>query len=160
MEKPLVGKSVKNSTFIDFENLDVLTQADEVNYFANCTSTEVMEDVELVESFLNHPPLQVMQNPITMLNIQQHQFQDLPLNQLQRQQPELFPVKFIDGRPLICSCNNINNPEGLWRIALSTVLFQPVVAWYHFVLGHCGTNRLYDTIHACFRAPDLQRLCK
>eukprot|EP00957_Ditylum_brightwellii_P169881 12929884-Ditylum_brightwellii.AAC.1 len=72
MEKPLVGKSVKSGTFINFEKLDVLMQENEINYFANCTSTGVMEDAELVESFLNHPPLQVMQNPITMLNIQQH----------------------------------------------------------------------------------------
>eukprot|EP00957_Ditylum_brightwellii_P128215 9778855-Ditylum_brightwellii.AAC.2 len=82
-----------------------------------------------------------MQNPITMLNIQQHQFQDLPLNQLQ-------------------SCNHVNDPEKLWRIALPTVLVQPVVAWYHFMLGHCGTNILYDTICARFRAPGLQCMCE
>eukprot|EP00957_Ditylum_brightwellii_P104937 7998215-Ditylum_brightwellii.AAC.1 len=39
MEKPLVGKSVKSGTFIDFEKLDVPIQEDEINYFANCTST-------------------------------------------------------------------------------------------------------------------------
>eukprot|EP00957_Ditylum_brightwellii_P194204 14790559-Ditylum_brightwellii.AAC.1 len=101
-----------------------------------------------------------MQNPIMVLIIQQHQFQDLLLNQLQRQQPELFPAKFINGRPLICSCNHVNDLEGLWRIVLPTVLVQPVVLWYHVILGHCGTNRLYDTVHACFRAPGLQHMCK
>eukprot|EP00957_Ditylum_brightwellii_P164371 12513537-Ditylum_brightwellii.AAC.1 len=101
-----------------------------------------------------------MQNPITMLNIQQHQFQDLLLNQLQRQQPKLFPIKFINSRPVICSCNHANDLEGLWRITLPTALVQPVVVWYHFVLGNCGAKRLYDIIRACFLGPDLQCLCK
>eukprot|EP00957_Ditylum_brightwellii_P067286 5106588-Ditylum_brightwellii.AAC.1 len=96
-----------------------------------------------------------MQNPITILNIQQHQFQDLPLNQLCQQHPDLYPVKFIDGRPLICCRDRPNDPAGLWRIALPTALARPVVAWYHFALGHGGTNRLYDTIRAQFKVPGL-----
>eukprot|EP00957_Ditylum_brightwellii_P202211 15329104-Ditylum_brightwellii.AAC.1 len=101
-----------------------------------------------------------MQNPITILNIQQHQFRDLPLNHLFQQHPDLYPVKFIDGRPHICCRDRPGNPTGFWRIALPTALARPVVAWYHFVLGNCGTNRLYDTIWAWFKVPGLRCLVK
>jgi hypothetical protein len=42
-----------------------------------------------------------MQNPITMQNIQQHQFQDLLLNQQRAALPWKFPVKEIQNRPVI-----------------------------------------------------------
>eukprot|EP00957_Ditylum_brightwellii_P037747 2854614-Ditylum_brightwellii.AAC.1 len=67
---------------------------------------------KIFESFLNHPPLAAMYNPVIMLNIQQHQFQDLPLNHLQQQHPDQFPVKFIDNWPLICYCENPNVAPG------------------------------------------------
>eukprot|EP00957_Ditylum_brightwellii_P049897 3782540-Ditylum_brightwellii.AAC.1 len=69
-----------------------------------------MEDPELIESFLNHSPLQAMSNPITMLNIQQHQFKDLPLINMRRQNPHRFPVKEIERRSLTCYRDEINDP--------------------------------------------------
>eukprot|EP00957_Ditylum_brightwellii_P136568 10414620-Ditylum_brightwellii.AAC.1 len=71
-------------------------------------------DPETIKSFLNHPPLQAMGNPITILNIQQHQFEDLPLNNLRRQDLQRFPVKEIEGRPLICFGDKLDDPMGLW----------------------------------------------
>ena len=56
------------------------------------------EDDELLDCFLNHPPLAAMQNPTTMQNMQQHQFEDLNLNQ--RRQlcgPLKHPVKNAEG---------------------------------------------------------------
>eukprot|EP00957_Ditylum_brightwellii_P202698 15331386-Ditylum_brightwellii.AAC.1 len=101
-----------------------------------------------------------MANPITMQNIQMHQFQDVPLNHLRQSQPAKFPVKIIENRPLICYREHINDPVGLWNIALPTALVQPVIRWYHQVLGHCGINRLYDTIRDRFKAPGLRKLCE
>ena len=100
----------------------------------------------MVERFLNHPPLEAMQNPITILNIWQHQFEDVPLNQRIQQFPYLFPVKHIEGRPLIFYRPYENTPEGDWKIALPTSLINPVLHWYHHVLGHTRVNRMYDTI--------------
>ncbi|CAJ1935551.1 unnamed protein product [Cylindrotheca closterium] len=40
-----------------------------------------IDNIEMEESFLNHPPLQTMPNPITTPNIQQHQTQDQLLMQ-------------------------------------------------------------------------------
>eukprot|EP00957_Ditylum_brightwellii_P156528 11913552-Ditylum_brightwellii.AAC.1 len=83
-----------------------------------------------------------MSNPITMLNIQQHQFKYLPLNNMRRQNPHRFPVKEIEGRFLICYRDEMNDPMGLWCIALPSKLVVPVIIWYHHVLGHCGINQL------------------
>eukprot|EP00957_Ditylum_brightwellii_P124463 9485264-Ditylum_brightwellii.AAC.1 len=63
-----------------------------------------------------------MANPITVLNIQQHQFQDLPLNQLRQTQPAKYPVKMIKNCPLICYREQMNDPEGLWKIVLPTAV--------------------------------------
>eukprot|EP00957_Ditylum_brightwellii_P016437 1235968-Ditylum_brightwellii.AAC.1 len=68
-----------------------------------------------------------MLNPITILSIQQHQFQDLSLNQLQQQQPEHFPVKTIANRPVICYREQLDDPENLWKIALPSALTRTVV---------------------------------
>eukprot|EP00957_Ditylum_brightwellii_P101419 7729076-Ditylum_brightwellii.AAC.1 len=105
----------------------------------------IFEDEELQESFLNHPPLQVIPNSITMLNIQQHQFVDLELNQQWQRDPAKFPVHFIDGRPLICWRENANDMARRWRIALPTVLVQPVVYQKNVQLG-----MEYGELSLCF----------
>eukprot|EP00957_Ditylum_brightwellii_P131128 10001476-Ditylum_brightwellii.AAC.1 len=93
MDKPLEGKRAPNcSTLIAFEDLCVPPQSDELHSYtaqyspANTSSTfssphcrlsysnstEVADDKEFYEPFLNHSLLASMQNPITILNIQQH----------------------------------------------------------------------------------------
>lgn len=101
-----------------------------------------------MECFLNHPPLEMMENPITMLNIQQHQFEDDILN-VQQQSPVVgwqYPIKEIQGRPVICYRADEHKPDNNWRIAVPNTLVQPIIKWYHLVLGHCGSMRLYKTI--------------
>ncbi|MHA7811731.1 MAG: integrase zinc binding domain-containing protein, partial [Marinobacter adhaerens] len=127
--------------------------------FSCCRDETELIDPELTESFLNYPPLDQMPNPITILNIQQHQFQDVGLNVMRQNNPYRFPVKEIQGRPVICYRERENDPEGSWKIALPTELMQPTLIWYHFVLGHCGVHRLYDTVRSRFFAPGLKRLC-
>eukprot|EP00957_Ditylum_brightwellii_P006697 508581-Ditylum_brightwellii.AAC.1 len=117
MDKPLEGKRAPNrGTLIAFKDLKAPTQEDklysyigeyeeqglitECRYSYN-NEADIIEDEEMWESFLNHSPLEEMRNPITMLNIQQHQFQDLLLNQLRQQRPKIFQVKVIDNRPVI-----------------------------------------------------------
>ena len=62
-------------------------------------------DDKINDVFLNHPALEVMANPITIPNIQQHQFTDDELNRLQQQQPNRFPICFLQERPIIESCS-------------------------------------------------------
>ena len=108
--------------------------------------------------FLNHPALEVMANPITIRNIQQHQFTDDELNRLQQQQPNRFPIRFVQDRPIICHVANENEPQN-WKIALPTQLIDPTIRWYHETLGHCGINRLYDSIRSHFYVPGLRQKC-
>eukprot|EP00957_Ditylum_brightwellii_P156697 11926870-Ditylum_brightwellii.AAC.1 len=45
---------------------------------------KIMDNPEIMELFLNHPPLEATGNPITMQNVQQHQFNDLELNEMRQ----------------------------------------------------------------------------
>ena len=49
-------------------------------------------------------------------------------------------MKEIEERPLICYRPFEDAPEGDWKITLTTSLINPVIAWYHYVLGHPGTR--------------------
>ena len=84
----------------------------------------------IYDMFLNHPPLEEMQNPITIQNIQQHQFIDDGLNQLHTQDPRRYPTRYVQDRPIICYLPDIEN-ERDWKIALPTQLIEPTIRWYH-----------------------------
>ena len=85
---------------------------------------------------------------------------DQHLNHCHQTKPLQYPTKFVQNRPLICYRKYINDPEGIWKIALPTAIIDRVVTWYHEVLGHCGTNRLYDTIRQHFYYPNLRIKCE
>eukprot|EP00957_Ditylum_brightwellii_P158068 12032367-Ditylum_brightwellii.AAC.1 len=170
MAKPTEGKSLQPNAgkLVAFDKLDAPQQEDELYSFEVVITSDLkeeketekhyqfsyfkeaspMEDPELIESFLNHHPLQAMSNPIIILNIQQHQFEDLTLNNIRRQNPNRFPVKEIEGRSLICYREKMNDPVGLWHIALPSKLVAPLITWYHHMLGHCRINWLFDSINA------------
>ena len=128
MERPSGGKSSpRKGKVIAFENLPkptVLDEKDEDSHYIdsyfyihipqsnnnnnpiiNCHFIECKEPLinnEVYECFLNHPPLETMQNPITIQNIQVHQFEDLQLNRQRQTKPLKYPIKVIKNRPLIC----------------------------------------------------------
>ena len=186
MDKATEGKSSKKGKLVAFEHLSLPPPSDELDdeayhlqaapdaaeiaegmpcLFSCCrdrvvTLDELKDESSFFESFLNHPPLNVMQNPITMLNIQQHQFEDVALNDRRNLEPHRFPIKYIQGRPLICYRLVPHAPESDWKIALPTSLIDETIRWYHLVLGHCGEQRLYDTIRSRFQVPNLRRYCQ
>ena len=51
------------------------------------------------------------------------------------------------------------NPGEQWKIVLPTSLLMEVLKWYHIMLGHCGIQRLYDTVRARFHADGLHEQC-
>ena len=71
----------------------------------------------------------------------------------------MYPTKLINGRHLIV--HQQRNQER-WRICLPTSLVHQVVKWYHFTLGHCGTEKLHDIIlnQFYYNPKGLYRLCK
>ena len=183
MDKPTEGKSSGKGKPIDFSKLQVPVDneveesfhfnkppsIEEINeempcQFSCCKDVRehgllIAEDEELRDCFLYYPMTNEMQNPITVDNIQQHQFEDQLLNQLAQQQPYRFPIQYVENKPLICYRKNDGDVEGDWKIALPNSLAPSVVRWYHEMLGHCGSQRLYNTIKERFQYPNLIGLC-
>jgi len=124
--------------------------------FACCrdgnNSHSIFDDDELLESFLNLPPLQVMEYPLTMHNLQAHQTQDANLMQKAANPATMpnFPIKVIDGRNIICHRDDPTENPGIWKIALPTSLVDRIIHWYHLILGHRGKTSLYETIRRRF----------
>ena len=173
MDPPAEGKETPDNKgkIINFEKLNTTTGDDDIDLeigacrfkccrekFTADSFSFFVDDPEMFECFLNYPPLQQMICPITMQNIQQFQFEDEGLNQRRQTYPDNFPIKLINGRDIICFCAN-PNLEGEWKIAIPTGLINNIIYWYHQVLGHCGINRLYDTIRAHFFFPQLKEKC-
>ena len=55
-----------------------------------------------------------------------------------------------------------NNQSARWTLEVihPSSIIQPAIKWYHLVLGHPGSQRLYDTIHSRFYHPGLWVLCQ
>ena len=75
---------------------------------------------------------------------------------MRQQRPSMYPIKTMsDGTLLICYRDNVADPN--WRIVLPAILLnKDVIRWYHLILGHCGTTKLYDTIRARFAWKNLR----
>ena len=123
--------------------------------FVSECKNQVYDD-DIMEIFVNHPALEVMNNSIMIRNIQQHQFVDEEMNRTQQTNPDRFPIKFIQGRPIICYLLDLIKPNQ-WKIALPSQLNNVTIQWYNETLGHCGINRLYESIHQHFYIPGLRQ---
>ena len=183
MEKPSEGKSTVGTRgkLIAFEELNVKVDPDdelftfedtvsppsEADYnqshrckFSCCRDAEhdqldVFEkDDDMMDSFLNHPPLEAMPNPITMNVIQQHQNADQALRNRALHDPHVYPILTIDERLIICHRWHQNEQ---WRIYLPDSLVDRVIVWYHLVLGHRGKGSMYQTISRRFYSPGLKK---
>lgn len=187
MDKPSEGKSIapNRGTLIAFESLNIPHDDidDEIFHFEDtitdyippptekelhrlmpcrfscCRNDFSLTEGEGLECFLNYPSIDEMQNPITIRNIQEHQFEDVQLNESKQRNPDVFPVKYVQQRPIIFYKLHPDDDELDWKIALPTTLLESTVKWYHLILGHCGATRLYDTIRSRFYAPKLKRIC-
>jgi putative transposase len=112
------------------------------------------DDDDLLECFLNHPPLEEMQYPLNYQLIQQNQFDDEQLQQLRQQRPQEYPIIDMGNDvQLICQLRP-NNPT--WRICIPTSMVNDIIRWYHIVLGHAGIVRLHQTIATHFVHPYLK----
>jgi transposase InsO family protein len=112
-----------------------------------------IDDSELLDCFLNHPPIEQIRFPLDYEWIRQHQFEDEPLQQLRLNKPLEYPVLDMgNDLQLICRVR----PDRPWQIAIPTALLDDIVTWYHQVLGHVGIVRLYQTIVTHFVHPELK----
>jgi hypothetical protein len=88
-----------------------------------------------------------------------------------RDAPEMFDC-FVNLHWTWHVCNSISktilscrrnascyvNPPNSWRIVIPSALLRPITEWYHKVLGHVGSSRLYESISIHFYHPGLQNL--
>ena len=130
---------------------------DEPNLFNGlCDNTED----DTVECLINLPSYQNLINPLTMQNIYNHQSHDLALMNDTVNRPEVYQIRTINQIGVICVRANVTQAIRNWKIFLPDSLANDAVRWYHLVLGHCGTTRLYDSIRARFYHPRLSVICK
>ena len=114
---------------------------------------------DLKECLLNLPPLEEMDNPITTNNIVNHQSADLPLQRKIISDPEHYQHQEIEGYEVVHTRSNDLAGNPIWKIAIPTTLLPQLLMWYHLVLGHCGQQRLYNTVRARFHSNNLQSAC-
>ena len=107
------------------------------------------------ECLLNIPSFQGMNNPLTMINIVNHQQVDYDL--LERAaQDHRYVICNVNGTDVMC--HKEENED--WRLCLPEGLIKESIKFYHLLLGHCGTQRLYDTMRARFHHPGLYTKCE
>ena len=114
---------------------------------------------ELQECLMNLPPLEEMDNPITTNNIVNHQATDLPLQRKIMTDPQHYQHFEIEGYEVIHTRSAIVDGEEIWKIVVPSTLLPQLLTWYHLILGHCGQQRLYNTVRARFHAENLQKKC-
>ena len=141
----------------NYINEEKYNNKDEPELFPTiCTN----DNSEMIECLLNLPSYQYNDNPLTMINIANHQQTDLYLMDSMQRDPVHFPVKTINNIPIVCYREQPTMDDNEWRIAIPQTMIDDVVRWYHLVLGHPGRQRLYDTINSRFYYPGLSMICQ
>ena len=115
---------------------------------------DCLQDTE--ECLLNIPSFQGRNNPLTMINLQNHQRADADLIERANRDPHRYHVQNISGSDILC---HRETPSDNWRICLPLSLVHWTIRWYHLLLGHCGIDRLCDTLKARFYHPGLYSSC-
>ena len=114
--------------------------------------------VKLQECLLKLPPLEAMDNPITVNNIVNHQSTDLPLLNQIITEPHDYRHEEMEGYEVV-HARSFEDGMEVWKITIPETLLTQLLNWYHLVLGHCGQQRLYNTVRARFHSPNLQKPC-
>ena len=93
---------------------------------------------ELRECLLNLPSLDVMDNPITINQIINHQARDIPLQQAIMRDPDNYQHQGMQGYEVICKVEPaLESDQLIWKIVVPERLVGDLLKWYHLVLGHC-----------------------
>jgi hypothetical protein len=87
---------------------------------------------------LNYPE-DVDQFPLNFADIAAAQLLD-PV--LQAYNKPTFANQDYHGTPLLCR----QSTDGQWKIVVPEVLINDTICWYHSIMGHVGSSRLYDSL--------------
>ncbi len=94
--------------------------------------------------FVNLPLNQVAPFVLDYKRLRAVQMRDARLQSLREKYPQSFCEQML--APQVYVTCFIPKPNEPWKIYLPDELLHETVAWYHFVLGHLGRSRLFDTI--------------
>ena len=117
------------------------------------------EDEDLLDCFLNLPNMETAENiPLNFKWIEEGQPKDLQMQNWKHRLPTKFIIRQIGNETkLITHVKPGDNADMEWKIVLPEAQIEPVIKWFHQVLGHPGENRLRDTILMRYYHPDLRR---
>ena len=82
---------------------------------------------KMIECLLNLPLYQYNDNPLTMINIANHQQADGYLMQSAQVDTVHFPVKIINKIPIICYCEELTINDNKWRIVIPPTMINEVI---------------------------------
>ena len=109
MSAPSLGKNEEKGKIINFKELDIPINEEEVFIHKNAIDIPHLipnvcrnEGVDMVELCMKSPALQDMSCPVRVQNIQTHQANGPWILQTRMSQPLLFPIKIINRGNLIC----------------------------------------------------------
>jgi hypothetical protein len=97
-------------------------------------------DLFLKESFLNYPD-NVDNFPLNFLDIAAAQVTD-PTVQNYAAPTQGFVYQDYHGIQLLCR----QSTDGQWKIVIPEALINDTICWYHAIMGHVGSSRLYDSL--------------
>ena len=108
---------------------------------------------DILDCYVNLPDETLVgSNPLNFKHIADKQQTDAKLNILKQKLPAQYINKSLDPdvRDITCYVKEHDNPDTQWRIYLPDSILTPSVAWFHQVLGHPGSTRLYKTVSQRF----------
>jgi len=91
---------------INFTKIDIPKDTEEIP--EGETFLNIDEDNQMIDCFLNLPPLEQMANPIMIININNHQQADLELQQALQADPDHYMLQNMNGIEIVvyhmCIC--------------------------------------------------------
>lgn len=157
----VAGKeNVLGDAFSRLPRLDDITEGKKpVSTVEELLFLSLTDNTMMLDCFLNLPTQQQMRYPLDLKWLQENQFEDNELNDVQKQHPGNFPARTIDGVSLLCYRKDHldDNPDN-WKICIPSGLLREMVMFFHKVLGHAGEVRVYDSIRARFHHPKLKAM--
>jgi hypothetical protein len=102
----------------------------------------------LLDSFLNYPP-DVDKFPVNFADIATAQATN-PDCQNWQALPSFAPQDFHSTQLLSRQAAN------QWKIVIPEALANDTITWYHHIMGHAGSSRLYDTLRTIFWLPHMR----
>ena len=109
----------------------------------------------LFECFMYHPQLDKIPYPIDYTHLLQHQKQDKELIQEYQHNSKYILLQVSQQIQLIAYKQH---KQQIPKIVIPKQLLQQMIVWYHLMLNHAATTRLFQTIHLNFYHPNLYHM--